>query len=201
VISYPGNVPLGYEELEMRVRAALPGSPFVLLAESFSGPIAIRIAADPPADLVALVLCGTFAKNPYPLLGWARPLAAWLPLKSLPRWIRSPLMWGSMTASRAPVQAERAISGVSGQVVRRRVAALLGVDATAALERVRLPVLVLYAPGDRIVPFSATRLMVSHLPAAKVVAVEGPHLLLQTRAAPCAVEVAAFVRALTTRDA
>ena len=195
VISYPTDVPLGYEELEERVRAALPADrPFVLLAESFSGPIAIRIAAEAPGGLTALVLCATFAKNPYPLLGWAKPLAIFLPLKSLPRWIRSPLMWGSLAASRAPARAERAIAGVSGRVVRRRIAALLGVDATAALRRITVPVLVLYAPGDRIVPFSATRLILSHLTAAQAVAIEGPHLLLQTRAAACAAALTSFVQ-------
>jgi hypothetical protein len=56
------------------VRAALPTrGRFVLLAESFSGPLAIRIAADPPSALVGLILCVTFARNPYPSLAWARP--------------------------------------------------------------------------------------------------------------------------------
>ena len=178
VIGYPTDVPLGYEDLEERVRTVLPDRPFILLAESFSGPIGIRIAARAPPGLVGVVLCGTFAKNPFPWLGWARPLAAFLPLKSLPRWIRSPLMWGSMTATRAPVRAQRAIAVVSGRVVRRRIAALLGVDAAAALMRITVPVLVLYARGDRIVPVKATQVILSHLPTAQVVAIDGPAFIV-----------------------
>src|SRR6266567_2475238 len=46
VIGYSPDEPLGYEELEPQVRAALPRDrPYVLLGESFSGPIAMRIAA------------------------------------------------------------------------------------------------------------------------------------------------------------
>src|SRR5579859_1384445 len=89
VVEYSPDEPLGYEELELRVRAALPRDrPFVLLGESFSGPIAMRIAAYPPPELAGVILCGTFARNPYPLLAWAGPLAFLLPIKSMPRWVR-----------------------------------------------------------------------------------------------------------------
>jgi pimeloyl-[acyl-carrier protein] methyl ester esterase len=62
-VAYPVDRPLGYVELEGLVRAALPtGRPYVMLGESFSGPIAIRVAADAPAGMVGVVLCVTFAK-------------------------------------------------------------------------------------------------------------------------------------------
>src|ERR1700730_8223328 len=76
VIGYSPDEPLGYEELEARVRAALPGDrPYLLLGESFSGPIAMRIAANAPARLVGVILCGTFASNTYPWLAWVGPPA------------------------------------------------------------------------------------------------------------------------------
>ena len=76
VIPFPTDEPLGYAELETLVRQALPADRrFVLLAESFSGPLAIRIGADPPRGLAGVILCGTFAKNPYPWLRLMRPLA------------------------------------------------------------------------------------------------------------------------------
>jgi pimeloyl-[acyl-carrier protein] methyl ester esterase len=111
VVPYPPDVPLGYDELELLVRAALPTrGRFVLLGESFSGPLAIRIAARPPPGLVALILCVAFASNPYPHLAWARRLAPLLPLKSMPRWLRAPFMWGSASPSKAPRQSERAMA-------------------------------------------------------------------------------------------
>ncbi|MGC2029754.1 MAG: alpha/beta fold hydrolase [Steroidobacteraceae bacterium] len=196
IVPYPVDQPLGYAELEALVRAALPADRrFVVLGESFSGPIAIRIGADPPAGLAGVILCGTFAKNPYPLLGWAPSLAAWFPLKSLPRWLRAPLMWGSLAADRAPAQLNRAMAAVSADVIRHRIAALLAVDASAALARVRLPILVLQAAHDLVIPRPATQSILKTAPHAQLVEIDGPHLLLQTRPEECAAAVICFVRA------
>ena len=196
VVPYPPDVPLGYDELESLVRAVLPAHrPFVLLGESFSGPLAIRIAADPPPDLVGLILCVTFASNPYPHLAWARRLAAFLPLKSLPRWLRAPLMWGSASPSKAPRQSERATAGVDAAVIRGRIAALLAVDETAALAKVSVPTLVLCATRDRVVSEAATMRIMRGVPHAQRVDVDGPHLLLQTRPQECAAAVVKFIRA------
>jgi pimeloyl-ACP methyl ester carboxylesterase len=195
VVAYPKDRPLGYDELEALVLAALPRDRrFILLGESFSGPIAIRIAARPPAGLVAVILCGTFAKNPFPWLGWARPLAAYLPLKSLPRWIRAPLMWGSASPQRAPARTDRAMADVSPDVIRRRIGALLAVDETAALTRIHLPILVLRARHDRVISPAATRWILRAQPGAELSEVDGPHLLLQTRPTECAALVLRFIR-------
>src|ERR1700678_1597011 len=150
IVAYPKDRALGYDELETLVLAALPRDQrFILLGESFSGPIAIRIAARAPAGLLGVILCGTFAKNPFPWLRWARPLAAYLPLKSLPRWVRAPLMWGSASPQSAPARTQRAMADVSPDVIRRRIGALLAVNETGAPTRIHLPIVVLRARHDR----------------------------------------------------
>jgi pimeloyl-ACP methyl ester carboxylesterase len=197
VVSYPKDQPMGYGELEGSVVSALPKDrSFVLLGESFSGPLAIRIAARAPARLVGLILCVTFARNPYPFLGWARGLAAYLPVKGLPRWVRAPLMWGSVSPGVAPSQMERAMSGVSAAVIRRRIAELLAVDETAALRQIRVSTLVLRAAGDRVISRRATQVILENSPQLKMVEIDGPHLLLQTRAVECAEVVVSFLRAI-----
>jgi pimeloyl-[acyl-carrier protein] methyl ester esterase len=193
VIAYPKDVPASYAELEALVRSALPPDrPFVLLGESFSGPIAIRIAASPPKGLVGLILCVTFARNPFPYLAWARPLAVYLPLKHLPRWARAPLMWGSTRPNRAPRQSERAMASVSPVVIRHRIAALLAADETATLPKVAVPTLVLRATQDRVVSRAATECIMRGILHAQRVDIDGPHLLLQTRAEECAAAVQSF---------
>ena len=202
VVTYPPEVPLGYDELETLVRAALPTrQPFVLLGESFSGPLAIRIAARPPRGLQGLILCVTFASNPFPRLAWARRLAAFLPLKSLPRWMRAPLMWGSASPSKAPRQSERAMAGVATAVVRRRIAELLAVEETAALGQISLPTLVLCAARDRVVSKAATMRIMQGIRHARRVDIDGPHLLLQTCPQECAAAVLSFIREETTGPA
>jgi pimeloyl-[acyl-carrier protein] methyl ester esterase len=195
VVPYPSDIPLGYDELEALVRAALPaGGPFVLLGESFSGPLAIRIAARPPPGLVGLILCVTFASNPYSRLAWARRLAVFLPLKSLPRWLRAPLMWGSASPSKAPRQSERAMAGVSTTVIRRRIAALLAADETATLADIFVPTLVLRATRDRVVSEAATMRIMRGIRHAQRADIDGPHLLLQTCPEECAATVLEFMR-------
>lgn len=201
VVPYPPDVPLGYDELEALVRAALPArGRFVLLGESFSGPLAIRIAAHPPPGLGGLILCVTFASNPYPRLAWARRLAAFLPLKSLPRWIRAPLIWGSVSPSTAPRQSERAMAGVATGVIRRRIAALLAVDETAALAKISVPTLVLCATRDRVVSNGAAMTLMRGIRHARRVDIDGPHLLLKTRPQECAAAVLKFIDELQTAE-
>lgn len=196
VVAYPKDIPMNYDQLETLVAAALPTDrPFVLLGESFSGPLAIRIAARRPEFLVGLVLCVTFASNPYSWAGaWVRPLAKFLPLKSLPRWVRAPLMWGSASPNRAPRQSERAMTGVSAAVVRQRIASLLAVDETAALAHISAPTLVLCATRDRVVSKAATLTILRGIAHAQRVDIDGPHLLLQTCPQECAAAVLSFMR-------
>jgi len=194
VLKYPPDQPMGYVELESLVRQGLPqGEPYVLLAESFSGPIAIRVAADPPPDLAGLILCGTFARNPFPWLRAVRALAVRVPFKSLPRWVRAPLLWGSGDPRRAPPGAERASAGVARAVIRRRLHEVLTLDVTTHLAAIVLPTLILQATRDRIVPRAATRLLVQRTPRALVADIEGPHLLLQSRPAESAAAVLRFL--------
>jgi pimeloyl-[acyl-carrier protein] methyl ester esterase len=194
IVGYPRDRPLGYDGLETLVRAALPvRGRFFLLAESFAGPLAIRIATDPPPGLAGVILCGTFAKNPFPWLRPVRGLAVRLPIKSLPRWLRAPMLWGSGDPRRAPPQALRSMAAVDAAVIRRRLAEVFDLDDTQRLERVALPVLVLAARRDRIVPRRATRGIAAALRAAELVEIDGPHLLLQSRPAECAAAVLRFI--------
>lgn len=195
VIGYPPDRPMGYAELESLVRQLLPeDGRFVLLAESFSGPIGIRLAADPPAGLAGLILCGTFAKNPFPWLRAVRALAVRMPFKSLPRWLRALLMWGSGDPRRAPPRAERASAAVAKAVIRRRLHEVLTVDVAARLADIALPTLVLAATRDRILPAAAVRLLMQRTRHSELAEIDGPHLLLQSRPAESAAAVLRFLR-------
>lgn len=201
IVGYPPDRPLDYAALEQLVRAALPEDrAYVLIGESFSGPIALRIASNAPAGLRAVVLCGSFVRSPFPHLRWTAPLLAHLPIKSLPRWMRALLLWGSDASAGIPAQAQRATAGVAPAVLRTRLAALLTVDARAAAARIRVPMLVIRARHDRLVGRRATREILEAAPHAKTVEVDGPHLLLQTRPCECASLVARFIRGLGIED-
>ena len=86
------------------------------------------------------------------------------------------------------------MAGVAAGVIRRRIAALLAVDETAALGRVSVPTLVLRATGDRVVSEAATVKIMRGIGHARRVDVDGPHLLLKTRPQECADAVLKFIR-------
>jgi pimeloyl-ACP methyl ester carboxylesterase len=82
---------------------------------------------------------------------------------------------------------------VSAAVIRHRIAALLAVDEISSLPKISVPALVLCATRDRVVSEAATRRIMRGIAHAQRVDIEGPHLLLQTCAAPCAAAVLSFL--------
>ena len=70
VVSYPCREVLDVQGLLHVIEGALPTEPYILVAESFSGPLAVRVAARRPLGLRGLVLVASFVRSP---LGRIRP--------------------------------------------------------------------------------------------------------------------------------
>lgn len=95
-------------------RAALPSDePFVLVGESFSGPIAISLAASSLPQLKGLVLCCTFVRNPRPLFSGLHRLVQFLPVARLPVHVLSFLLLGNFTTGALRSMLAQAIAQVS----------------------------------------------------------------------------------------
>jgi pimeloyl-[acyl-carrier protein] methyl ester esterase len=192
VVSYPNDPTLGYMELEAVARAKLPAQPFILLGESFSGPIAISIAASAPTWLCGLVLCCSFARNPHQPLGWVRWLKRVLPAHA-PAVVLNWLLLGRFSSARLTSALTQALAKVAPATLRARIAAILTVDVTARLASVRVPVVYLRATEDRVVPISASLLIRQLCPATAVTEVAAPHFLLQAAPTVAARHVVQFV--------
>lgn len=194
--AYPTDRALGYAELEPLARAQLPASgPFVLLGESFSGPLAIRIAAAPPPGLVGLVLSTTFARAPVPALSPLAPLVRFAPARP-PMPILSWSLLGPWATQELQSQLAAALRLVNPAVLRTRAAAALRADVLDLLPSVQVPVLQLVGSQDRLLAPSASATLSAGLPSCRTVTIPGPHLLLQTATRACAEEVAAFALGL-----
>jgi len=195
VVAYPMDRPLGYAELTQFVSEQLPSNePYVLLGESFSGPVAIGLAAKRPAGLAGLVLCATFAKNPRPALAPLRLLLGILPF---PLWMLSlvsPLLLSSNRDKRISRALRIAAACVNARVWRARLRAVLDVDVSAELKSVEVPILYLQAADDRLIPPSAARFITEQVSSMEVLQIDGPHLLLQTRPHASAAAISAFMR-------
>lgn len=195
VVRYPTAEPLGYAELEAFAREALPSDePFVILGESFSGPIAVSLAASCSSRLRGLILCCTFVRNPRPAFAGLHPLVRVLPLAMAPSGVLSFLLLGAFSATALRAALARAVAQVKPSVLRARLRAVLLVNVSAELAALRVPVLYLRASRDRVVPRTASELVSRSNPSAKVVCIEGPHCLLQAAASESAQVVRSFLR-------
>jgi pimeloyl-[acyl-carrier protein] methyl ester esterase len=197
VVSYPPDKALGYAALEALVREQLPpATPFVLLGESFSGPIALSIAADPPANLVGLVLSTTFAKSPVPLLASFAALPRIAPVHALPLSVLSWVLFGRWAKPHLEASLQSALAAVRPSVLRFRAAAALRANVLSRLGSISVPILYLHATHDRLLSAAASRHIRCALPQCTAVDVAGPHLLLQAAPIECARAVGAFSRHL-----
>lgn len=197
IISYPDNQVLDYVALEEFVRARLPSAvPFVLLGESFSGPIALSIAANAPPNLVGLVLSTTFAESPVPLLAPFAPMMKMAPVRALPLSLLSWLLLGRWATPQLEIALQNALLSVTPEVLRSRAAAALLAKALASCRAISLPVLYLRATDDRLLSRRAGRQIGATIARCTTVDIAGPHLLLQAAPLACAHAVSEFVSRL-----
>jgi pimeloyl-ACP methyl ester carboxylesterase len=194
VVNYPADRFLDYGALEAWVRPLLPTvRPFWLLGESFSGPVAIAIAASPPPNLLGLILTTTFASVAVP---WAKPFAPLI--RAVPMWLAPmPLLCWQLLGrwkTKALVDMLRAaLSKVAPAVLQARAAMTLRVDVTSLLASISVPVLYIRATEDRLLPAYAHAPITRAVKHARVESIEGPHLLLQASPVECARVIARFV--------
>lgn len=194
VVRYPDSEPLNYAQLEHLVRQALPESgPFVLLGESFSGPIAVALAASRPAQLRGLILCCSFVTNPRPMLAMFNWLLSALPVALVPNALLSYFLFGSFATNGLRSALSRAIAQVSPQVFGARLRAVVSVDVSQKLLALNVPLLYLRAARDRIVPSTSGTMVSRLLPSARVVVIDAPHCLLQAAPGQAAEAVSDFI--------
>lgn len=194
VISYPCDRGMGYAELEAFVRSLLPqNDAFVLLGESFSGPLAISIAALPPPGLRGLILVCSFARYPLAVLAPLRPFIRFLPVHAVPISLLSSLAFGRFKTQHFQTALAESLAGVQPPVIRGRIKSVLEIDTSAFLAHIAVPALYLRATQDRLVPRSASTAL-SAIPDIRFTEVEAPHFLLQAKPSVAAMHILEFLQ-------
>lgn len=174
----------------------LPPGRTVLVGESFSGPLAVRIAAAVPDRIAVLILVATFDTPPMrgalaSVLRAAAPFAVnYAPPTSF---IRRRLV-GEDASPELVGAVEEAIHEPSAFALSGRLREVLrAAIPLATLQAVRAPTLHLVATRDGLVPASARARFAKGVPTYREVSVDGPHLLLQARPKECAKAIVAYV--------
>ena len=197
VCRYPTDEAIEYDGLLAGLERELAGfGRLALLAESYSGPLAIRYAARHPARVGALVLVATFIRSPLPGLlnhvPWPAvlfKLATWGPA------LRLALLGPG--ANREVLRLTReAIGEVPVVVLADRVKQIQRLDCSRALAAVRCPILYLRADGDALVTGRAVQQVRAVRREVIVRRIDAPHFLLQVAPAAAWGEVTRFLDGL-----
>jgi pimeloyl-ACP methyl ester carboxylesterase len=157
----------------------LPSGDFTVVAESFSGPLGVMLAAR-CQRVRGLALAASFVSNPSKLTFLA-PLLCAAPTLNLP----APLLRHFMLGDDASSDECKALAAVFRRVSRASVAGRLAsvrrADVKGLLGRLAVPVLLLRPQNDRLI---AARVFDELGVPTKVIA-QAPHLVLQRAPAPC----------------
>ena len=184
---------LSYNELADHVAGKLPvGEPLVLIAESFSGPLALALAVRRP--IAALVLCNSFVVAPR-----ARALrwfiwSVFLELP-LPRFFVRRYMLGAAADDAQVDDVAGVIKSVPASVLAVRLRCVLNTDDTKSFARSTVPTLYIRGTEDRLVPESSSRRMAAIRPMS-IVHVPEPHFLLQVNPVGAWNAVTSFLKSL-----
>ncbi len=181
VIRYPSDQRQSYDELLVFLRDQLPRDAcYLLLAESFSGPLAIRLAAESPTGLQGLVLVGTFLRKP---VRWVpRWMSRFLPailFRLMPVWGHFRMLTSGKSTSELRRLYQTAFRQVKPGVLACRAAEILRVDVSEEFQRISVPTLVLAGKYDHIVPAQNLRQFQRLRSDLQVEMIDSGHLLLQ----------------------
>ncbi|MFZ6798883.1 alpha/beta fold hydrolase [Undibacterium sp. Di24W] len=180
VISYDIQHPFNYAELEIQVRNQLPtDETFVILGESFSGPIAISIAANPPANLIGAIFVCTFARNPFPIFNGVQEIIAKLPLKLAPFFIIQHFILGRYSTSSLKKMLAQAIAKVSNDVFQIRAKAALTVDYSNLARQIKIKCLSIVASEDLLISSATSEHLAHGIRNIEIEKIKAPHFVLQ----------------------
>ena len=179
VEALPALEPLDYQALAERVTPALPvHEPFILLGESFSGPLALEVAARRPVGLLGVVLVATFVTPPKP--GWVSLLPWKLIFRfSPPQFLVQHFFLGRCRTEELQGILQRLPELVAPEVMASRVEAVSSVDARGVLSSCPVPILYLQASQDRLVPDRALAEVLRVRPEVEHRRIDSPHFVFQ----------------------
>jgi pimeloyl-ACP methyl ester carboxylesterase len=183
-----------YDALADSVERSLPDAePLVLIAESFSGPLAVALARRHP--IAALVFCNSFVVTPR-----VRALR-WLAWRAFfivppPRQLLRRYMLGPAADDALVDEVAEAVASVPASVLASRVRSVLDTDMASAFGRLAAPTLYVRGTKDRLVTDAAWRLMAAIRPIVTA-HIHGPHLLLQVNPQGAWNAILPFLQSLT----
>ncbi len=190
----PTDTPQDYPSLRDHFLAQLEKQgPFALLAESFSAPLALHLAASPGLRIERMVLAGAYCNAP------RCPALRLLPLRRLfavrpPKQAIRHFLTGKHASEELVNAVRTEIQAAPADALAGRVRTALSLKETDLPPAHPIPTLLLHARHDAMLPQNTRAALEHHLPDAKISWIDAPHLLLQAAPAACAETIGRFMR-------
>lgn len=199
IVRYPTKQIMSFAEMaECAARQFPAAAKPLVIAESFSGPVALQLIGSGRVQAMCLVLCATFAKSPRPVLMrifQLLPLASLL-RRRLPRGFLQFLMNDTELTDSLSDLWHKSHSQVSARVLQERFKILSDIDVTEWLAKISIPCLYIQASDDKLIPASALASLLKGIPHLQVKRIKGPHFILQTQPQACIEAIDNFLGAI-----
>lgn len=187
VMTYPANIELSYKDLAYFVMEKLPqDEDFILVGESFSGPIAYDIALRKPPFLKSVIFVASFLSSPRPFfvrLFTILPIG-FLLLLPIPTYLIKKFLLGDDASRDLIERFKQNLNKVSPNILSYR----LGEINKLSIEDKNRDINAIYiqATSDKLVPDSCAEKFKEVIKNLSVFRVDGPHFILQSAPARCA---------------
>jgi len=201
IIGYPLDKFLTYSELTDYVRELLPkDKEFILVAESFSGPVVYQLMKKRTPKLISAVFIASFISSPRPIM---LPMLKRLPLSMLfsvpiPKFIIRRYLLGSKANDELIRQFKEAIKKVNPEVLAKRLKMLAEIEVPK--ERISYRCCYVQANSDSLVPESNIGIFKKLFDDISIKKVDGPHFLLQANPEGCLRVINEEIRRLSNRS-
>lgn len=196
VISYPTDYHIPFEQLEDYIIARLPNDrPMIILGESYSGPVALKLAARNDLNILAVILVATFARfplTPIKFVSRLLPLSLLLRLP-IPAFIIRYFCFGAKTTQALSQQLRNSVRSNKPGILARRARDGATVNVTSLLGNINKPCLYIRASKDKLVPVQAMYELQGYLPDLVTMTIDGPHFILQTEPQKCRKTIQGFL--------
>ena len=195
VVRYPADRLLSFEEIIACAHDQIKGAQDIVVAESFSGPVAISLIGSGRLKAKGLILCATFAKAPrrtmLKMLRWL-PLELGLKLPFQRVLLRYILGDRRATDALSPMW-QRIKSMVPPRVLAHRIRLLSLLDVRHWLSEIIIPCWYIQATKDKLLPASSVLDFVQAIPHLVVRKLTGPHFILQAEPEASAAIINEFI--------
>ena len=192
IVRYPSDPSMGYDDYLAFAKEAIGARRVIVLGESFSGPIAVKLAVALPAQVYGIVLAATFLRSPWPPFA-VRAAAGVNPLGVF-RIARDAFLMGRYRDAEMSAKVDHIVANFLPELRAARILAVAGVDVRAEFASLSRPILALHGSEDWVVPPHAMRADTKSKFNAEFVVFEAAHMLLQTRPTATAEAIFNFIK-------